>query len=161
MRATRAIVLGILGATAISVVSAVLRALGLPIRIELILGTLPGLVPSAAAYVLGLAIHLTMGALFGLLYGYLFEKVWNHGGAGTGMILAVIHAALIGMFIGLTPQFHPQVPERIAEPGPYFANLGVAGVLAFFGLHILYGAIVGGGYGHVVAEHEWAPEGRL
>jgi len=36
-----------------------------------------------------------------------------------------------------------------------------AGVVAFFAIHLLYGAIVGAGYGHVVAEREWAPAGRL
>lgn len=161
MRAARAIVLGILGAAAISVVSVVLRALGLPIRIELILGTLTGIAPSGLAYVVGLGIHLAIGGLFGLLYGYLFEHVWDHGGAATGMILAVIHAALIGMLLGLTPRFHPFVPSQIPDPGAYYAKLGIAGVLAFFGLHLVYGAIVGAGYGHVAAEHEWAPEGRL
>jgi hypothetical protein len=161
MRIGRAIVFGVVGAVAISAASAVLRVLGVPISIEMILGTLPGLAPSGAAFVLGLAIHLGIGALFGLLYGYLFERVWNHGGASTGMILSVIHAALIGMAIGLTPQFHPFVPEVVPDPGPFFANGGMLGVLGFFLLHLVYGAIVGAGYGHVAAEREWAPAGRL
>lgn len=161
MRAKRAIVFGILGAGAISVLSALLRAVGIPIRLEMILGTMFGLHPSAGAFVLGLAVHLAIGGAFGLLYGWLFETVWNHGGASMGMILGVLHAALIGMAVGLTPQWHPLVPEVIPDPGPYFANLGVAGVLFFFGMHVIYGAIVGHGYGHVAAERQWAPAGRL
>lgn len=161
MRAGRAILFGILGAGAISAVSAVLRALGLRVYIELILGTMFGGAPSGGTFALGLLIHLLVGGLFGLLYGYLFERVWDHGGASTGMILGVIHAALVGMFVGLSPQFHPLVPEQVAAPGPYFANAGFLGVVAFFALHVMYGAIVGAGYGHVAAEHEWAPAGRL
>ncbi len=161
MRPGRAILYGVLGAGAISLVSAGLRLVGLPLRIELLLGTLTGMEPGAAAFALGLAFHLAIGGAFGLLYGYLFERVWDHGGAATGMILAVIHAALIGILVGLTPQFHPLVPERLADPGPYFANAGVLGVIAFFGVHAVYGAIVGAGYGHVEAEREWAPAGRL
>ena len=161
MRAARAILFGVIGAGAISVVSALLRAIGLGVNIELILGTVFGGAPSTATFALGLVLHLAVGALFGLAYGYLFERVWDHGGASTGMILAVIHAALIGMVVGLTPQFHPRVPETIADPGPFFANAGLAGVLCFFGMHVLYGAIVGAGYGHVAAEREWAPAGRL
>jgi len=161
MRAGRAIVFGVIGAGAMSVVAALLRVAGLGWNLELILGTVMGGAPSASTFALGLAFHLLLGGLFGLLYGYLFERVWDHGGAGTGMILAVIHAALIGMVVGLTPQFHPKVPEVLADPGPYFANAGVFGVLAFFGLHLVYGAIVGAGYGHVAAEREWAPAGRL
>jgi 2-methylcitrate dehydratase len=44
------------------------------------------------------------------------ETVWDHGGASMGMILGVLHAALVGMAVGLTPQWHPLVPERIADP---------------------------------------------
>ena len=161
MRPGKAILFGILGAAAISLVTAVLRAFGLPLSIELVLGTLTGIEPGGTAFGIGLLIHLTMGALFGLLYAYLFEKVWDHGGATTGMLTAVVHASLIGILIGLTPQFHPMIPERMPDPGPYFANLGVLGVLTFFGAHLLYGAIVGAGYGHVAAEHQWAPSGRV
>lgn len=161
MRAKRAFLFGILGAGAISVASAILRAIGLPIQLELILGTATGMAPGSGAFALGLAIHLAIGGAFGLLYGWLMETVWDHGGAAMGMILGVIHAALIGMAVGLTPQFHPYIPERMADPGPFFANIGVPGVLCFFGIHILYGAIVGHGYGHVAAEREWAPAGRL
>jgi hypothetical protein len=161
MRPGRAILFGILGAAAISLFTAVLRAAGVPLSIEILLGTLTGLPPGGAAFGLGLVIHLAIGALFGLLYGYLFERVWDHGGATTGMLLSVLHASLIGIFIGLTPQFHPLVPEGLPDPGPFFANLGVVGVLTFFGSHLLYGAIVGAGYGHVAAERQWAPTGRL
>lgn len=160
MRPGRAILFGALGAAAISVLTAALRAAGIPLSIELLLGTLTGLAPGGAAFGVGLALHLAMGAAFGLLYGVLFERVWAHGGAPTGMLLAVIHSSLIGILIGLTPQFHPMVPEKVADPGPFFANLGVVGVVVFFASHIVYGAIVGGGYGHVASERQWAPTGR-
>lgn len=160
MRPGKAILFGVLGAAAISVITAVLRALGKPISIELLLGTLTGMAPGGAAFGVGLLIHLAMGAGFGLVYAVLFERVWVHGGAFTGMLLAVIHSSLIGILIGLTPQFHPMVPERLADPGPFFANLGVVGVIAYFAAHIVYGAIVGAGYGHVATERQWAPTGR-
>lgn len=161
MVARRALAYGVVGAAAMSVVAAGMRTAGIPIRIELLLGTLPGIAPGPTAFLVGLAIHIAIGALWGLLYGWLFETVWVHGGAPTGCILAVIHASLIGILIGLTPQFHPFVPEVIADPGPYFANAGAKGVVAFYTLHLLFGAIVGGGYGHVTSEREWAPSGRL
>ena len=161
MRAQRAIVFGVIGAGAISVLSALLRAIGVPIRMELILGTAFGGAPSAATFVLGLAMHLAIGGAFGLLYGWLFETVWDHGGAFMGMILGFLHASLVGMAVGLTPQWHPLVPAIIPDPGPFFANGGVAGVVCFYAVHLVYGAIVGQGYGHVAAEREWAPAGRL
>ena len=161
MQKARAAGLGVLGAVAISALSFGLRAAGVPIGIETILGTMVGAPLGPSAFFLGLLMHLAIGGAFGLLYGWLFETVWVHGGAGTGMILSVIHAALIGMAVGLTPQFHPLIPEVMPAPGAYFSTFGVVGVLSFFAMHVLFGAIVGGGYGHVVEERQWAPEGRL
>lgn len=161
MRIGRALLFGIIGAIAISVASGLLRLLGLPLGIELVLGTWTGLSPGPEALAAGLGIHLALGGAFGVLYGWLFERVWAHGGIATGVILGMIHAALIGMIFGLAPQLHPHVPETVVDPGPYFANLGIAGVLAWFGVHAVYGAIMGAGYGHVAAEKQWAPVGRL
>ena len=144
-----------------SVLSAILRAVHVPISIEMILGTLVGLAPGATAFMVGLAMHLALGGALGLAYCWLFEKVWNHGGAPVGVILAFLHASLIGMAMGLTPSFHPAIPQLLPNPGAFFSNVGVAGVIAFFAIHAVYGAIVGGGYGHVASEHQWAPTGRL
>jgi hypothetical protein len=157
MRIARAIDGGFAGAAAMSLLVAGMRGIGVPFHLELVLGSLVGPAPSPAAFVLGLGIHLGVGALFGIGYGWLFERVWAHGGAATGVLIGVIHAAFFGVFIGLTPQFHPHIPERLLDPGPYFANTGTFGTIAFFALHVLYGAIVGGVYGHVPAEREWAP----
>ncbi|HEY8073438.1 MAG TPA: hypothetical protein VIF62_05000 [Labilithrix sp.] len=165
MRVGRALLFGVVGAIGISIVSALLRTIGLNIDFELILGTLTGIPPGPEAFAAGLGIHLVLGCAFGVLYGWLFERVWDHGGAATGVILGMVHAAFLGMFFGLTPQFHPYVAAHLVpDPGPYFVHAGGAagiGVVAWFSLHIVFGAIVGAGYGHVAAEREWAPAGRL
>ena len=161
MHPGKAILYGVLGAAAISLLSAILRAIGLPLSIEIYLGTITGLAPGAFAFGIGLVLHLALGGLFGLLYGALFERVWAHGGAFTGMLLSTLHAGLIGMLLGFANHVHPLVPERLADPGPYFSHLGTAGVLSFFLAHLVYGAIVGAGYGHVASERQWAPSGRL
>jgi hypothetical protein len=155
MYSGRAILFGVLGAVAISLITAAVRAAGIPISIELLLGVLTGAPPGPTAFGIGLLMHLAMGGAFGLLYGYLFERVWDHGGATTGMLLSVIHASLVGILIGLTPV----VPAPLQDPGPFFSSLGPIGVITFFGAHLVYGAIVGAGYGHVRAERQWAPHG--
>ena len=157
MRIGRALLCGIGGAIAITLVSGVLRLLGLPIAIELVLASWMGLSPGPEAFATGLAMHITLGAGFGVLYGWLFERVWVHGGVPMGLILGMLHAALVGMMFGLTPQ----LARGAADPGPYFTHLGILGVLSWFVLHAIYGAIMGAGYGHVAAERQWAPAGRL
>jgi hypothetical protein len=160
MRTQRALLFGALGASAMSATAVLLRAAGVPIRIEMLLGTAVGLPQGNLAFAVGLLMHFAIGGAAGLVYCWLFERVWLHGGAATGMILAVIHATLIGMAVGLTPHHHPLVPASMADPGPYFSNAGALGVLSFYAMHLLFGAIVGQGYGHVAAEREWAPSGR-
>jgi hypothetical protein len=161
MRPGKALLFGVIGAAAISVVSALVRLAGLPLSIEMILGTLLGLAPGGTAFFIGLLMHLAIGGLFGLLYAFLFERVWSHGGAPTGVLLSILHASLIGFFLGFTPHFHPAIPSLLPDPGPYFAHLGAAGVIVFFAAHAIYGAVVGAGYGHVASERQWAPTGRL
>lgn len=161
MKIQRAAVFGVLGALAISAVAAAARGVGVPVRIELYLGTMFGLV-GTAAFAVGLIMHVVIGVLFALLYAELFERVWLHGGAGMGMILSFLHASIIGMLLGMTAMLHPHVPELLPEPGAYFSKTGgTAGVVVFYALHLVYGAIVGGGYGHVLSEREWAPAGRM
>ncbi len=160
MRPGRAILFGVLGAASISLFSALLRALGLPLSIEIYLGTLSGLPVGSMAFGVGLLLHLALGGLFGLGYGALFEKVWAHGGAATGMLLAMLHGAMLGILLGLTPHVHPLQLVGPVDPGPYFSNLGAAGVVSFFAAHMFFGAILGAGYGHVRAERQWAPTGR-
>src|SRR5690606_31910229 len=50
MRPGRAVFFGVLGAAAISLFTAVMRALGLPLSIEIIIGTLTGIEPGAASF---------------------------------------------------------------------------------------------------------------
>lgn len=146
MKVARAALFGILGAVAMSVIGLLLRAAGFPLRFELILGTIAGVPEGPEAYAAGLAIHLVIGTLLGVLYGYLFERVLNHGGARTGMLVSVVQAAFVGMIVGLNT--HPDV-------GIYFKHLGLLGIVCWFGLHLMYGAIVGAGYGHVVSERAY------
>jgi hypothetical protein len=161
MRVERALLFGVLGAVAMTLISAVARALGIPMSMELLLGTLVRSTPDGEAFGIGVLIHLLMGGFFGLVYAVLFERVWDHGGATTGMLLAVLHATLIGSLVGLLPRFHPLVPRVLPDPGAFFSELGVGGALTFFLGHLAFGAIVGAGYGHVSAERQWAPTGRL
>jgi len=160
MRPGRAILFGVIGAVAVSAVSGLARLAGLPISIEMFLGTVAGMAPGGGAFAVGLLMHLAVGSLFGLLYGYLFEHVWSHGGAPTGVLLSILHASLLGFFLGFAPAIDGAVPAQLSDPGPYFAHLGAAGVIVFFAAHAIYGAIVGAGYGHVAAERQWAPTGR-
>jgi hypothetical protein len=136
---------GVVGALALTILTAVGRGLGLPIDFELLLGTLVGLPPGAGAWLLGLLIHLLDGAAFGLLYAWGFHALGRRGIA-VGVAFGLVHAVVAGLVIGGLPAIHPLVPTKIPAPGPFLANFGRAGVAAGFGLHLVYGVIVGALY---------------
>jgi hypothetical protein len=151
MRWKRAVAFGVVGAAAMSVLMALARAVGMPVSLEMMLGTMTGAAPGPGPFVLGLATHLTMGGIFGLIYGWIFERI-HHGGAVVGVGIGLVHAVVAGLFMALLPTIHPLMPDRMAPPGAFMSNLRVMGVLAQFVLHAVFGAIVGGGYGHASEE---------
>jgi len=156
MRLGRAVIFGVVGAAAMSMMMLLARTMGMPAALEMMLGTMTGAGPGPGPFALGLAIHLVMGGLFGIGYAWLFERVLHHGGAVAGVGIGLVHAVFAGIFMAVIPIIHPLIPAEMPAPGAFMANLGPMGVVAEFALHAIFGAIVGGGYGHVARERPWA-----
>lgn len=150
MKAGKAFVAGVVGGAVMSVLLAVARLLGMPVNLEMLLGTMTGMDPGAVTWVLGLIMHLVISGAIALLYGLGFEYVSHRSGALPGVVFSLIHIVVGGLFMGAIPGIHPMVPEVMAAPGAFMANIGDLGVIAFVVLHAIYGAVVGVMYGPVV-----------
>ncbi len=80
-------------------------------------------------------------------YGRAFFAGVVGGAAMTAVITLVRVTGLMDVNQSmLGPTIQPLVPEQILDPGIFMTNKDLMGVLAFFMLHALYGAIVGGMY---------------
>lgn len=155
MKKSTAFLAGVLGAAVMSVITWAARNYAeMPVNMELMLGTMLGGPPDEAHWFTGLLVHLINGGIFGLVYGWLFEHVTNHAGWLMGLFFGLVHTIAAGIFLGLVPPMHALIPEVMAAPGFFMANLGAAGVIALFGLHMIFGAIVGAGYGRVLHPRE-------
>jgi hypothetical protein len=153
MKTGRAFVAGAIGAVAMSAILWVARnVMGIPAGIEMMLGTL--VVPNAAltAWLVGFAIHVLIGGVLALVYAWGFEHVTHRAGWLVGAGFGLAHAVISGLGLTLVPAIHPMIPERMPAPGAFMANLGAIGIIAYFALHAVYGAIIGGLYGQVVNE---------
>lgn len=129
---------------------ALARWMGLEVHLEQTLGTMV-LDPGAAAWFVGLVLHLAISGLIALLYAWGFEHVARRAGVAVGLLFAVPHLLLAGVFMGaVLPAVHPLVPEVLPAPGSFMLSLGALGAAAFVLLHLLYGAVVGGIYGSVL-----------
>jgi len=163
MRYGTAIWSGVLGALVMSIVMSLTRAAGVPVDLELVLGSIFTGAVHGGAFGLGLVIHLALGAIFGVIYGAIFES-WREANAARGVSLGFVHAVITGFLLMFIPPMHPVVPEVLPAPGPYMAGVGLLGVAAYFAIHLIYGAIVGATYGRVqriaAASHPRALEPR-
>jgi hypothetical protein len=123
--------------------------MGMPVNLELLLGTVTGASPSTVTWIVGLIMHLIISGLIAPVYAVGFEYVVHRAGWLVGLALGIIHSLIGGAFLGLMPKMHPMVPEIMPAPGAFMSNLGMIGIVAFVVLHLIYGAIVGAAYGPV------------
>jgi hypothetical protein len=147
MKVIKAILGGIIGATTISVVTAGLRAAGVPINLELMLGSLFTESTSFASWLLGLALHLMVGSAFGVVYALIFEHALYRASWGLGIVVSLAHLALVGFALAGVPAMHPLIPQALPAPGPMMLGYGTIGFVSFVLLHLMFGVIVGGLYG--------------
>ncbi len=147
----KAFMAGVIGAAVIAAIMGIAIGAGFKIMdFSLLWGTLIGLPVGPAAWIAGFCIHLLAGGLFALLYAAIF-KMFSAAGAMRGGIIGIVHAIVTGIAIALLPLVDPAVESgRLKAPGPYFSGHGVAGILFYFGIHIIYGAIVGALYFRMV-----------
>ena len=162
MKLLRAICVGLAGAAAMSVVMAMARMAGMPVRFEMWLGSWVTGEVGFPTWLLGLGLHLAVGAAAALGYALVFEKVAHRAGLREGLATSMFHAVIAGVALALLPMVHPLVPSELAAPGAFLSNMGTEGMLAFWLLHLLYGGIVGSTYGVVATENlPFAHEPRL
>ena len=146
---------GFVATLALSTVSEASRGLGWSrMSLPFMLGTMFTANYDWAAPI-GLLAHFVDGWAFALLYALVFES-WHRAtwwlGAGMGLVQGI---AVLVVFLPLLPAIHPRMASEHFGPEPT-SGLEPPGFLALnygrrtplFALlsHVLYGAILGGGY---------------
>jgi hypothetical protein len=150
MKTGKAFAAGVVGALAMTILTALARMMGMPVNLEMMLGTMFGAEPGGGAWMLGLVMHLIISGLIALLYGLGFEHVTHRAGAGVGVAFSIVHIVIGGFVMAMIPIIHPLVPETMNAPGAFMSNMGMMGVAAFVIEHLIFGAIVGAIYGTVL-----------
>ncbi|MGH7664008.1 MAG: DUF6789 family protein [Gemmatimonadaceae bacterium] len=149
MRIGKAIIAGVVGGVAMTILAWLVRQAGLPMNAEMMLGSMVSSSPGATTWLIGFIMHLMISALIALAYAWGFERVTHRAGAVVGLGFAVIHVIIAGVVMAMIPVMHPMIPEQMPAPGAFMANMGATFVALFVIEHLLYGAIVGAMYGPV------------
>ncbi len=140
-----ALVAGMLGGALMTVMRMLLRMTAVPLRLNVPrLWSTMVRVHGTAGRAVGLAIHIAGSGLLALFFAGAFaladvsNQLWLWGLLG-GSILWVI----AGLFMGIIPMMHPEIPARQPAPGFFVMNCGVPDVVTFFVGHLIYGVVVG------------------
>jgi hypothetical protein len=150
MKTSRAFWAGVIGAILITFISAIGRAVGVPVNLEMILGSMVTGTFSPSTWLVGMILHLCIGGLLGLVYALGFERVTHQAGGAAGLLFGTVHTVVAGLALGVLPPIHPAMPEIVRAPGMFMSGYGAAAVLAFLALHLLFGAYLGAAYAPVV-----------
>jgi hypothetical protein len=128
MKTGRAFVSGVVGGAVMSAMLAMARMMGMPAKLETMLGTM-FLPEGAAAWLLGFVMHLMISGLIALIYAWGFENVTHRAGWLVGAGFGLVHSIVGGVFMGMMPMMHPKIPEMMPAPGAFMSNLGAMGVV--------------------------------
>ncbi len=143
MNYRRAMIGGAAGAVAVTFYNLTLRWLGMHIDIEMILGTLFGGMPGPGMWWIGFGIHVVVGMMFGVIYAFFFELGTRRTGWAAGVKIAVLHTVAAGFFYGFFPVISPVIPRYLTAPGYFMAHGGFPYIIAFVGMYMLFGIIMG------------------
>jgi hypothetical protein len=136
-----AIIAGLVGTVAISMVMAMAPRMGMP-KMDIVdmLSTMFG----KPNRMLGWMMHFMMGIIFALIYTFL----WSLGvGSATwlnGLVFGAVHWLVVGMVMGIIPMVHAGIKSgAVKAPGLWMTNNG--GMMAFVGGligHLAFGLVV-------------------
>jgi hypothetical protein len=141
MNVLGAIIAGLVGTVAISMVMGMAPRMGMP-KMDIVdmLSTMFGK-PNRT---LGWMMHFMMGIIFALIYTFL----WSLGiGSATwlnGLVFGAVHWLVAGMVMGMIPMLHAGIKSgAVKAPGLWMTNNG--GMMAFVGGligHLAFGLVV-------------------
>ncbi len=141
MNAVAAIISGIAGTLAMSMLMSLAPKMGLPnMDIVGMLGSVFG----KPNRILGWALHMMMGAVFALIYANLWALGLGAPNLGIALVFGSIHWILVGMAMAMVPVMHVGIRNgTIAAPGLWMINQG--GLMSFAGGlagHWVYAAVM-------------------
>ena len=141
MNVLSAVIAGIAGTIAISMVMGLAPMMGMP-KMDIVdmLSTMFG----KPNKVLGWMMHFMMGVMFALIYAFLWSRGLGSSNWLFGLIFGAVHWLVVGMIMAMIPIMHVGMKNgEVEAPGMWMTNQG--GILAFVGSllgHMVFGLVV-------------------
>lgn len=144
-----AIVAGVAGTAAISLLMAMGPRMGMPkMAIWEMLGTMFNKEGNVG---LGWVLHFMMGTIFAIIYAALWAAGVGSVSALSGAVFGGVHFLVAGVVMGGMPMLHAGIKAgTVQAPGALMLNAGVMGLMGGLIGHIVYGLVVALVYGAFV-----------
>lgn len=134
---------GFLGAIILTLLIYLLKSLGYKLDIPYLLGSrFIDINNTSGVYMLGIILHLIIGAGWGILYVFMISAMAVTPNWPIGILWGFGHGIFIGVLMGILSENHPHIGEgkAINNPGILGTKWGDAIPYLFLALHIIYGA---------------------
>ncbi|MFW6154194.1 MAG: hypothetical protein ACOC95_03160 [Planctomycetota bacterium] len=134
---------GVFGGLTLTVLLTLARLVGMTgMNLSMMMGAMFTQQFSVATWLLGFLVHLVVSGLIGIVYAWIF-KLWGPANWWHGLVIAIPHTLIAGLFLLAVPAINPAVPELLPAPGFMGAAYGAPSVVGFIILHLVYGTLVG------------------
>ena len=113
-----AVFAGLIGTVVMTVIMYGAAMMGMKMDMPMMLGTM--FMPrGTAAWLVGVMIHLMMGAIFFVVYAALFDAFAIASGiVGWAALFGAVHGVIAGMALGMMPSMHPRMEPASAAAAP-------------------------------------------
>ncbi len=146
---------GTIAGLATSLARGVGRSAGITsLNVELLLGSMLTQDLSPLSGAIGFALYLLIAGGIACLYAVGFAHVMQRASWAVGLLFALVHLGLAGLFMDALGDLHPLLVRpplplldgHLLAPGLFAANFGTTTMIGFFVLHFMYGGIIGAMY---------------
>lgn len=144
---------GFMGAIILTLLMYLLKLGGQSLDIPYLIGTyFFDISKRTEVYVVGITLHLLIGAVWGLLYVILITAMAFTPNWPIGMLWGLAHGIFVGSMMGILAENHPAIGSGKAIPDPGIMGQLWGTYIPYYvlGLHIIYGACTLAMYHYIV-----------
>ncbi|MDP9314025.1 MAG: hypothetical protein M3R24_24630, partial [Chloroflexota bacterium] len=140
-----AFLVGVVGGASMVVMRMLLQASGIELRFDPArLWATMVLVHGMTGQMLGMVIHLIGSGAIAVIFAWFYQRLGarNHFWAW-GLLGGAILWLIAGVFMGIMPAIHAEIPEQRHGPGAFLIDYGTHEVIVFLIGHLMFGLVVG------------------
>lgn len=144
---------GFIGAIILTLLIYLLKLGGQNLDIPYLIGTrFVDISDRKKVYVVGVTLHLLIGAGWGVLYVILLTAMAVTPNWPAGMLWGLAHGIFVGAMMGILAETHPAIGDGKAIPDPGIMGQSWGTLIPYYVLifHIIYGACTLGIYHYII-----------